>query len=261
MISDLKRLLRSRELLYMLVWRDVRIRYKQTIMGFLWALLMPCLIVGAGTLVRIGMGSLSGKPVSAADIASVVVKAVPWAFFIAAVRFGTNSLISNPNLVTKIAFPKEVFPLAAVAASFFDFLIAAVAMLVALFFLGWRPGIETLWVVPLLLVLVIFTTGLCLLLSAGNLFFRDVKYLVEVILTYAIFFTPVLYDAAMAGRWEPILMLNPVAGVLEGLVRVFVGHGPPQLGWVAYSAAVAAVTLLLGYWLFKQLEEKFAERI
>ena len=261
MIRHLQRLLKSRELLYMLVWRDVRIRYKQTVMGFLWALLMPCLIVGAGTLVRIGMASLSGKPVSAEDVASVVVKAVPWAFFIAAVRFGTNSLISNPNLVTKIAFPKEVFPLAAVAANFFDFLIAAVAMVIALLFMGWRPGVEALWVLPLLLVLVSFTTGLCLLLSAGNLFFRDVKYLVEVILTYAIFFTPVLYDAPMVGKWEHVLMLNPVAGILEGLAQVLVWHGQPRLGWIAYSAAVAAITLFLGYWMFKQLEEQFAERI
>jgi len=257
----LSKLWRFRELLYMITWRDIRIRYKQSAMGFLWAILMPSLIVGAGVLVRLGAAKYTGAPLSVDDIASVIVRAVAWAFFIASIRFGTNSLIGNSSLVTKIAFPKEVFPIAATLSSLFDFAIASIAVLLVLVCIGWTPTFAALWAVPLILMLVMFTAGLALLLSAANLFFRDVKYIVEILLTYAIFFTPVLYDAAMLGKWRPLIMLNPVAPILEGLADSLVHGRTPDLQWTAYSFGMSAAALSVGYWLFKQLEPKFAESI
>jgi lipopolysaccharide transport system permease protein len=260
-IDDLRRLARSKDLLYMLTWRDIQVRYKQSIMGFMWAILMPGLIVGAGVLVRVVAGQFSNKPVNAHDISAVMVRAVVWAFFVSGLRFGTNSLVGNPNLVSKIAFAKEVFPISAVLASLFDFLVASVAVVVTLLLIGWRPSAAALLAIPLLLLLVMFTFGLTLIMSSANLFFRDVKYLVEVILTYAIFFTPVLYEASMLGKWKNVVLLNPVAPILEGISGLMVSGRVADPLWIIYSIAVSFMFLVFGYWLFKKLEAKFAERI
>ena len=136
MISEFRQLLRSKDLLYMLTWRDVRVRYKQSVMGFFWAILMPLLIVSSGILVRIATATYSGSTVSKADLGSVMIRAVAWAFFIAGIRFSTNSLIGNPNLVTKIAFPKEVFPISAVLANLIDLSISLPLVLIVGFVLG-----------------------------------------------------------------------------------------------------------------------------
>jgi lipopolysaccharide transport system permease protein len=260
-VKDLRKLYASRELLYLLAWRDIHVRYKQSLMGLLWAILMPSIIVGAGALVRIGAARMSGGTVVANDIASVIVRAVIWAFIVGAIRFGTGSLIGNPSLVTKIAFPKEVFPIAAVLSNAFDFLVASVVVVAALLFIGWRPGIEALWIIPLLCVLGAFLIGLTMILSALNLFYRDVKYIVEVLLTYAIFFTPVLFPASFAGNWRHLVLLNPVAPILEAASDTLVSHQSPDLAWTTYSAVVALVLLVLGYAFFKRLEAQFAERM
>src|SRR6187455_446462 len=172
----------------MLTWRDIHVRYKQSIMGVFWSILMPGLIVGAGVLVRVAAAQWSGTKITAEDISAVMVRAVPWSFFIAGLRFATNSLIANSNLVTKIAFPKEVFPISAVLSNLFDFLIASSVVVIIMLVTGWHPTLTALWFIPLMITLVLFTVGISLILSAANLFFRDVKYLVEVFLTYAIFF-------------------------------------------------------------------------
>jgi lipopolysaccharide transport system permease protein len=245
----------------MLTWRDIRIRYKQSIMGFFWAILMPALVVGAGILVRFAASQFSGSHLSTGSIASVMVRAVAWSFFIGGIRFGTNSLVSNPNLVTKIAFPKEVFPISAVLANLFDVAIATVAVVVVMLFLGWTPTLNVLWALPIMVLLCALTTGLALFLSAANLFFRDVKYLVEAILTYAIFFTPVLYDASSLGKWKDWILLNPIAPLLEGLATTVAGGQPPEMNWLIYSAVFSLVVLFGSYALFKRLESTFAESI
>src|SRR6185295_1657058 len=170
-------------------------------------------------------------------------------------------LIANTNLVTKIAFPKEVFPISAVLSNLFDFLVAFAAVLIIMVFAGWIPTIHALLALPLMIVLCALTIGLSLILSAANLFFRDVKYLVEVFITYAIFFTPVLYEASALGRWKNIVLLNPVAPLLEGLADALVFARTPDPHWIAYSAVTSLAILLAGYWLFKQVEFKFAESV
>src|SRR4051812_10725463 len=110
-MNSLAELVARRDLLYMMTWREIRIKYKQSVMGMLWAVLMPTVIVLAGVVVRYGFQLLSGKPLALEDVASVSVRAVPWAFFVSSLRFATNSLISNSTLVTKIYLPREIFPL------------------------------------------------------------------------------------------------------------------------------------------------------
>ena len=260
-MTNLTRLWQARELLYMLTWRDISIKYKQSVMGFLWAILMPALIVAAGALVRIAAAEWSGQPVNRDDIANVMVKAVVWAFVVGAIRFGTNSLTGNSNLVSKIAFPKETFPLAAVISTLADFAVSLVALAVGLIAIGWLPTWHALLAIPIVVVTISLTTGLALFLSASNLFFRDVKYLVEIFLTYAIFFTPVLYEVRMLGSWKDVILLNPFAPLLEGLSAVLVQHQLPDPMWLGYSTVFAVIALVGGYWVFKRLETKFAESI
>ena len=254
-------LIQFRHLLMMLTWRDIKIRYKQSVMGFLWAIFMPLLIVAAGIIVKKGISIVSGKPMDLADIASITVKALPWSFFIGTVRFSTGSLVSNRNLVEKIYFPREVFPLASTLANLFDFAIASIATIVILGFMGVGISVHILWVPLLLLFLVLFSAGLGMLMSCANLFFRDVRYLVEVILTFAIFFTPVFYEASLFGKWETLLLMNPVGAILECLNTVVVHHRPPDYLWMCYAASWGIGLFLISWNIFHRLEYSFAENI
>lgn len=264
MLTMLRLLSRHRDLLYMLSRRDVTVKYKQSIMGFLWAILMPLLITSAGVVVKLAMTAASGKNGMFREVLPVAIKAAPWAFFVASIRFSTQSLSSNHNLVTKIAFPRAVFPLSAVASQLFDFMIAALVV-VAVAVFAVSPTVYLLWVPVLLVLLVAQVVGLALLLSAANLFFRDIKYLVEVVLTFAIFFTPVFYSVAdivaKFGRSGELLLLNPVAPVLEGLDAVIVaGHAPDPL-WTGYAAGWALLLLIVTPAIFLRLEPRFAESV
>jgi homopolymeric O-antigen transport system permease protein len=250
-----------KDLLFMLTWRDVKIRYKQSIMGFAWAILMPVLIVGSGLIVMVAFSTLSGKPVNRIDILSVAVKAVPWAFFVGSLRFATNSLVMNRELVTKIYFPREILPIASVLANVFDFAVAGGVLVLILIGAQVGVSINLLWVPVFLLLLLLLTAGLALLLACANLFFRDVKYLVEVILTYGVFFTPVFYTAKTLGKLGPLLLLNPVGPILEGLRAVVILHVAPDLGWVAYSAIWASVGFLISWRVFQRAQYSFAENI
>src|SRR3972149_500293 len=177
MIEMIKELIQYRHLLYMLTWRDIKIKYKQSVMGFFWAILMPMLIVAAGLLVKKGFSMVSGRPLELTELASVSVKAIPWAFFVGSIRFSTNSLTGNSNLVTKIYFPREVFPIASVLANLFDFAVASVVVVAMLAVARIGVSVYLLWLPVLLILLILLTLGLGMFLACGNLFFRDVKYI------------------------------------------------------------------------------------
>jgi len=261
MMMAMRELYKYHGLLYMISWRDIHVRYKQSVMGFMWAILMPMLIIAAGIIVRFGMAKFSGKPLEMVQIVTVSVKAIPWAFFISSIRFATGSMTADRNLVTKIYFPKEIFPISAVLSQLFDFMIAAGCLIVFLAIAGIGWSVQLIWVLPLLLILILLAMGLAIFLSAANLFLRDVKHLVDAVLNFAIFFTPVFYDAHFAGKWETVLLLNPVAPILEGLNSCIVLHQTPKIQWIFYSAVVSVLAAYLAMTFFKNLEPKFAESI
>jgi lipopolysaccharide transport system permease protein len=259
-MTTLRRLLRYRELLYMLALRDFKIRYKQTALGFLWALFMPLAVVLAGVVIR--YVAASRVQFSVEDLASIVIKSLPWTFFVGALRTSLGSLTGNGNLVSKMAFPKEVFPLAAIVARLTDFGVATViSLLIVVIFMDVRFTATAWLAIPLFIVVVMMACGFALLLSSLNLLYRDVQYVVDVILTFAIFFTPVLYDVSMLGEYGNLAMLNPVAPLLEGFRDVMVLGRLPHPGWTAYSCLFALGIFVLGYWVFKRLETVFAERL
>lgn len=266
-----------RELVQALALRDIRIRYKQAVMGFAWAILMPALIVAAGALVRFAMAYIGGGEVAVSEIAGMAVKALPWAFFVGAINFGVNSLTGNLPLITKIYFPREVLPLATTLAQTFDSLVGTVSLALILPLLGVAYGLNVLWVVPLAAILFLFTLGVGLFLGCGNLFFRDVKYIVQVLITFGIFFTPVFFEPDMFGQTGGmIMMLNPLSPILEGVrLSVVEGHnlavplvtteagGDQFLTWspwyLAYSTLWAIGGLIGGARLFHRFEFVFAE--
>jgi len=261
MFESIRELFDRRDLLYMITWREIRVKYKQSVMGMLWAVLMPSVIVCAGLIVRYAFATVSGKSLALSDLASVAVKAAPWAFFVSALRYGTNSLVGNSNLVTKIYLPRLVFPLAAVLSALFDFLLAGLA--VTLFLVVARAGLSlhVLWVPLLIGILIALAVALAIILSAASLFFRDVRFLVEVLLTFAIFFTPVFYESALLGPWAPLLLANPVSPLLEGIANSVILHRGPSLAWVLYSFGATAVLFIVALAMFKKLEPFFAESI
>jgi len=261
LVEALLKLIERRDLLYMITWREIKIRYKQSVMGFLWAILLPAVIVTAGIAVRYGMSAISGKPIHGQEIAGVTVKGLLWAFFAGALRFSSTSLIGNSNLVTKIYMPREIFPLASILSQLLDLAVASI--LVVIIFIVVRLGAswQLLWVPILLLITIALATGWAFLVSAACLFFRDVKYLVEVVITFAIFVTPVFYTVEMFRKWANVLLLNPLAPILEGLEKCIVYRTMPSVPWTLYSATVAFVSLVGGFYLFKKWEPKFAESI
>ena len=261
MLKSIRQLIERRDLLLMITWREIRIKYKQTIFGFLWAILMPAVIVSAGILIRYAFSVLSKTPLTLDDITAVSVKAVPWAFFITSIRYATNSLISNATLITKVYMPREIFPIAAVLSQFADFLVASFVLVVLLSIAHVGFSIYLSWVPVLVLLLVSLSMGLGIILSAASLFFRDVKYLVEIMITYAIFFTPVFYEISMFGKWGNLLLLNPVAPLFEALYDTVVRQTMPNIAWLSYSAVVSIACLLSAFAVFKKLEPAFAESI
>jgi lipopolysaccharide transport system permease protein len=276
-VGILMELIDYRELLFQLTLRDIRIRYKQAVMGFGWAVFMPMLIVLSGMVVRFAIVYLRGDELQTGALGGIAVKALPWAFFVGAIGFANASLIGNSNLVTKIYFPREVLPLSAVVAQAFDTLVGATALVLLLPFLGAKLSVALLWLPLLALILFLFTAALALFLSCANLFFRDVKYLVQTILLFGIFFTPVFFEPAMLGpTGAQLMMLNPLGPILEGTrLAVIEGHNllvpVAQLAedgsriavwtpwYLAYSTGWATLGFGSAALLFHHLEFLFAE--
>lgn len=256
-----KELIKYKDLLSMLILRDIRIRYKQAAMGFLWAIFMPIIAVLAGVLIKGAMSIVSGKALDITGVVSVSVKVLPWTFFVSAIKFSVQSLIGNRDLVTKIYFPREVLTIASICACLFDFLIASATLAVFLIFLHVGVSIYLLWVPFILFCLVLFTSGLGLILASANLFYRDIKYVVEVILTFGIFFTPVFYEASMFGKWKTAILLNPISSILEALNATIVLHQMPDPFWLFYAGVMSAVILCVGFIIFHKSEPYFAESI
>jgi lipopolysaccharide transport system permease protein len=266
---------RFREMLYQLTLRDIRIRYKQAVIGFGWALLMPALVVLSGCLVRFVMTRKSGAPLDLAGIASIAVKALPWSFFVGTISFATQSLTGNLQLVSKVYFPRAVLPLAATLGQAFDAAIGALVLALVLPFLGVHLSMGLLWVPVLVLLLFLLTVAASLFLSCANLFFRDVKYIVQVMLTFGIFFTPVFFDPEMMGqRLARLIMLNPLSPLLEGLRLAVVQQHDLLIPLIApdgiviwspfylvYAALWAVLGLGVSAMIFHRSEFVFAEYI
>jgi lipopolysaccharide transport system permease protein len=247
-----------RELLMQMTRRDLLLRYKQSVMGFGWAILMPLVNTAVFSVVFMRVAPLDvGMPYPLFAFCGLVV----WNFFAASLRFSVTSLTSNPNLVTKVFFPREIFPFSAVIVAFVDFAVASLVLVGLMFYYRVGPGAAVVYLPFVILAHVCFTVAIALLLAMGNLFYRDVKYLFEVVITVWMFVTSVVYPIGrVGGRLGILLSLNPMTPLLDGYRRVLLdGRAPGAAFTVSFAASV--VLLAISWIAFHRAEFRFAEHI
>lgn len=214
-----------RELLVELTRRDLRIRYKQAVMGVAWAVLTPLVVALSGWIIRVAISAMTNVPIERAEMAGIAVKAIGWSFFIGALGFATASITANLSIVTKVYFPREALPISTVLTQIVDSAIGASVVVLVLPFFSVPFTAALLWVPLLVLLLIALTVGAALVTSAANVFFRDAKHVVQLITSFGLFLTPVFFNAAAFGpRGVTVLMANPLGPILEGM-RLAIVHG------------------------------------
>jgi lipopolysaccharide transport system permease protein len=247
-----------RELLFFLAWRDVKVRYKQTVLGAAWAVLQPLLTMLVFTLF---FGRLARMPSDGLPYALFAYTAlVPWQFCALAVTQSANSLIANQGLITKVYFPRIVVPLAAVLASLVDFAVAALLLVGMMVYYGIQPT-AALAALPFLILLAFGTAlGAGLWLSAVNVQYRDVRHAIPFIVQLWLFLSPVAYPTSLVPEaWQVAFGLNPMAGVVDGLRWALLGAPPAPASLFLVSTIVMLVVLISGLVYFRRLERTFAD--
>jgi lipopolysaccharide transport system permease protein len=256
---QLRDLWEYRELFYFLVWRDVKVRYKQTILGALWAIIQPVMTMVIFTVVfgRLAGMASDGLPYPVFSYAGLL----PWQFFSTAVVAAANSLVASSSMVRKVYFPRLVLPVAAVLSGLVDFAIAFVVLvgLMLWYQIALTPAVLLL---PLFLLLAVITaSGVGLWLAAINARYRDVRHAVPFLVQFWLFATPVAYPSSLLSEpWRTLYGLNPMVGVVEGFRWALLGSAPPS-GTIAFSTIVALALLVSGLFYFQSVERKFADVI
>jgi lipopolysaccharide transport system permease protein len=251
---------RYRELMYILAWRDLAVRYKQTMIGIAWALIRPALTM----LVFVVFRRLVGiEPGSVPEPILVFAAILPWQFFSSALTESSGSLIGNANLISKIYFPRLIVPCVPIVTSLVDFLITLSMLAVLMLWYGFAPGWQVL-ALPLFVLLTIgLSLGFGLLLAALNVEFRDFRYIVPFIVQFGIFISPIAFTTATVPEsWRTWYALNPLVGIIDGFRWcLLAGHMPLDLRAVGLSVAVTALFLFFGVWYFRRMERSFADVI
>jgi lipopolysaccharide transport system permease protein len=247
-----------RELLFQMTLRDLMLRYKQAVMGIGWAVMMPLLNTAIFSVIFTRVAPIETPiPYPVFAFCGLWV----WNFFASSLRFSVASLTANSNLVSKVYFPREIFPFSATIVCFVDFAIGAVVLIALMIWYQVPVSLSLLWLPIVICVQVAFTLALALLLAMANLFYRDVKYLFEVVITLWMFATSVVFPVdRIDGTLGSVLSVNPMTGIVDAYRAViFLNSAPSPLFWAA--AAVSVVGLMMAWLLFHRLEFRFAESI
>jgi lipopolysaccharide transport system permease protein len=257
----LRELWEFRELLYFLTWRDIKVRYKQTILGAAWAILQPFLTMVVfslffGQLAKISSGD-SNIPYAIFSFTGLV----PWTFFAYGLTQSSNSLVGNAQLINKVFFPRLVVPIASVLSGFVDFALAFMMLIGMMLVFRISPTVNVLWLPLFLLLAFITALGVGLWLSAMNVEYRDIRYMVPFVIQIWMFISPVAYPSSLIKNslLRLIYGLNPMVGVLEGFRWALLGsaYAPGPMLWV--SVAVSVVLLVTGAFYFRRMERNFAD--
>lgn len=259
-VGALRTLFRHRELVQSLVFRDIRSRYKQSILGVAWAILQPLAMAFVSTIVFSHIAKVDTGPIPYPIFAYVAI--LPWTFFSQGLTSGTECLTNNFNLITKINFPREVFPIAAVLGRVVDLFLGAV-VLVPLFILYHVHLTWTvLLIVPILIIQACLLVGLTFLFSSFNLFYRDVRHVMPLFTQVWMYLSPIYYPLSLVPkRYLGMYMLNPMTAVMEGYRRAALLGQMPMWDYLGIAAAVSVIAIVVGYHVFKGLEPLFAETI
>lgn len=255
---NFRELWKFRELLYFLIWRDLKVRYKQTALGAAWAIIQPLLTMLVFSLFfgRLAHVPSDGVPYPLFAFTGLV----PWTFFSNALTQSSNSLIGSQHLITKVYFPRLLIPITSVLSGILDFAIAFIVLIGMILYFGITPGITILTIPFFFLIGLITALGTGLWLSALNVEFRDVRYIVPFLAQFWLFSTPVAYPSSLlAERWQIIYALNPMVGVVEGFRWALLKTPNPPAPVLAVSTITAIVLLITGALYFKRMERTFAD--
>lgn len=254
----LRELWAYRELLYFLTWRDIKVRYKQTALGGTWAVIQPffTMVVFSLFFGRLARMPSDGVPYPIFSYTALV----PWTFFANGLSQSANSLVGSSNLIKKVYFPRLAVPLATVLSEAVDFAIAFTVLVGMMLYFGITPTVNVVWL-PLLLLLAVTTSlGVGLWLSALNVQFRDVRYVVPFLTQFWMFATPIAYPSSLLDeRWRTVYALNPMVGVVEGFRWALLGTATAPGPMIAVSSAVALALLVGGSIYFRRMERQFAD--
>lgn len=249
-----------RELLYFFVWRDIKVRYKQTVMGVLWAIIQPLftMIIFSLFFGRLAKVPSDGIPYPIFSYAALV----PWTFFANALNLASNSLVNNANMITKIYFPRLMVPFASVLAGVPDFILAFIVLLIMMFVYGIVPTINIIWLPFFLLLALITSLGVSLWLSAMNVQFRDVRYIIPFLTQAWLFATPIAYPSSLLSEpWRTLYGINPMVGVVEGFRWALLGTDTAPGPIIIISSLAAVGVLVSGAYYFRRMEKTFADVI
>ena len=248
-----------RELLGQMTRRDLLLRYKQTVMGFGWAVFMPLLNTAVFSVIFVRVAPMdTGVPYPLFAYCGLWA----WNFFASSLRFAVTSLSSNTSLVTKVYFPREVFPFSAVLVCLVDFAVGSIVLVALMTYYGVTPTASIAWLPVVIVVQVAFTAGVALLVAMANLFYRDVKYLFELVLTFWMFATSVVYPTKLVGgKLGSLLALNPMTPIIDGYRTALLGGASPLTPQFAIAAVLAFVLLFVSWLVFHRTEYTFAESI
>jgi lipopolysaccharide transport system permease protein len=255
---NLRELWRYRELIYFLVWRDIKVRYKQTLLGAAWAILQPFLTM---VVFSVFFGELVGMPTDGVPYPIFSYTALlPWQLFEGGISKAGASLVASRNLLTKVYFPRMSVPLAPVVAGLVDFALAFLVLLGMMVYYGMRPTFA-MWTLPLFLVLAMITAlGAGLWLAALNVSYRDVGYVIPFLVRVWFFTTPITYAISIVpAAYLPLYALNPMVGVVEGFRWALLGSAAPSIWLVLPSVAVSVALLVSGALYFRRMERTFAD--
>ena len=247
-----------RELLYFLIWRDIKVRYKQTVLGAAWAIIQPLFTMLIFSLFfgRLAKIPSDGIPYPLFSFAALV----PWTFFANGLNQSSNSLVASANLIKKVYFPRLTIPVAAVLAGVVDFALAFIVLLGMIALYGVAPTINMLWTPLFLLLALVTSLGVGLWLSALNVQYRDVRYIVPFVTQVWMFSTPIASPASLLSEpWRTIYGFNPMVGVVEGFRWALLGTNTAPGATIAVSSLAALIILVSGAFYFRHMEKTFAD--
>lgn len=255
---QLKELWAYRELLYFLIWRDIKVRYKQTALGVAWAIIQPVftMIVFSLFFGRLAKMPSDGIPYPLFSYAALV----PWTFFSHGLTLASNSLVGSANLIKKVYFPRLSVPIAAVTSGLIDFSIAFIVLLGMMLYYGIVPTLNVIWLPFLLLLTLMTSLGVSLWLSALNVQFRDVRYILPFLTQLWLFATPIAYPSSLLSEpWRTLYSINPMVGVVEGFRWALLGTKTAPGPMLIVSSLAALALLVGGAFYFRRLEKTFAD--
>ena len=255
---NLRELWQARELLYFLIWRDVKVRYKQTVLGAAWAILQPffTMLIFSLFFGRLAKMPSDGLPYPIFSYAALV----PWTFFAQGLSQGANSLVAYPDLIKKVYFPRLAIPIAKVVAGAVDFALAFITLLGMMLYYGVTPTANVVWLPLFLLLALVTALGVTFWLAAMNVEFRDVRYITPFLIQLWLFATPIVYPSSLVPeRWRSLYGINPMAGVVEGFRWALLGTDTSPGPMIVVSCLAALAILVSGAFYFRRMEKNFAD--